>query len=71
MKIPGRIQPLVEEGLIDEVICQLMTGKEAMVYAVLCGRDVRCAKVYKEFNKRSFRQSFRLICFRKTGPDRK
>lgn len=48
MKIPGRIQPLVEEGLIDEVICQLMTGKEAMVYAVQmvyavhCGRDVRC-----------------------------
>jgi RIO kinase 1 len=57
MKIPKRIEPLVEEGLVDEVICQLMSGKEAMVYVVRCGQAIRCAKVYKEVNMRSFRKS--------------
>ena len=57
MKIPKRIEPLVEEGLVDEVICQLMGGKEAMVYVVRCGANLRCAKVYKEIDKRSFRHS--------------
>ena len=57
MKIPKRIEPLVEEGLVDEVICQLMSGKEAMVYVVRCGQDIRCAKVYKEVNTCSFRKS--------------
>jgi len=57
MKIPKRMQPLVEDGLVDEVIRQLMSGKEAMVFVVRCGEEIRCAKVYKEANKRSFRQS--------------
>jgi len=57
VKIPKRIEPLVEEGLVDAVIRQLMSGKEAMVYVVRCGEEIRCAKVYKEANKRSFRQS--------------
>ena len=57
MKIPKRIEPLVEEGLVDEVVCQLMSGKEALVYVVRCGQDIRCAKVYKETNIRSFRKS--------------
>jgi RIO kinase 1 len=57
MKIPNRLQPLVEDGLIDDVIRQLMSGKEAAVFVVRCGEEVRCAKVYKEANKRSFRQS--------------
>jgi RIO kinase 1 len=57
MKIPKRIQPLVDEGLIDEVTRQLMSGKEATVYVVRCGDDVRCAKVYKEANQRSFHQA--------------
>ena len=57
MKIPKRIEPLVEEGLVDEVICQLMSGKEALVYVVRCGQDIRCAKVYKKANARSFRKS--------------
>lgn len=57
MKIPKRLQPLVEDGLVDDVVRQLMSGKEAMVFVVRCGEDVRCAKVYKEANKRSFRQS--------------
>ncbi|MDP1558933.1 MAG: PA4780 family RIO1-like protein kinase [Nitrosomonas sp.] len=57
MKIPKRIEPLVQDGLVDEVIRQLMSGKEATVYVVRCGEEIRCAKVYKEANKRSFRQS--------------
>mgnify|MGYP003460460586 CR=1 FL=1 len=56
MKIPKRLEPLFEEGLIDEVICQLMTGKEAIIYMVRCDEDIRCAKVYKENNKRNFHQ---------------
>lgn len=57
MKVPPRLQPLVEDGVIDSVVRQLMSGKEATVYVVRCGHDVRCAKVYKEAHKRSFRQA--------------
>ena len=57
MKTPKRIESLIEEGLVDEVIRQLMSGKEATVYVVRCGEEIRCAKVYKEANKRAFRQS--------------
>lgn len=57
MKIPKRIQPLVEEGLIDSVERQLMSGKEATVYVVRCDQEIRCAKVYKEASQRSFRQA--------------
>jgi RIO kinase 1 len=57
MKPPKRLQPLIEEGLIDSVVRQLMSGKEAMVYVVRCGDETRCAKVYKEATQRSFRQA--------------
>ena len=57
MKVPERLQPLLEDGLIDEVISQLMSGKEAQVFVVRCGAQVRCAKVYKESSKRSFKQA--------------
>ncbi|SAL81447.1 PA4780 family RIO1-like protein kinase [Caballeronia telluris] len=57
MKIPKRLAPLLEEGLIDEVIGQLMSGKEATVYVVRSGESTRCAKVYKDVNQRSFRQA--------------
>ena len=57
MKIPARLLPLLEEGLIDEVLSRLMSGKEADVFVVRCGDDVRCAKVYKEAAKRSFKQA--------------
>jgi RIO kinase 1 len=57
MKTPKRIAPLVQDGLVDEVIRQLMSGKEATVYVVRCGAEIRCAKVYKEADQRSFRQS--------------
>ncbi|MEP7302749.1 MAG: PA4780 family RIO1-like protein kinase [Caldimonas sp.] len=57
MKAPPRLRSLIEEGLIDSVVRQLMSGKEAMVYVVRCGAETRCAKVYKEATQRSFRQA--------------
>lgn len=57
MKPPKRLQPLIAEGLVDEVIGQLMSGKEATVYIVRCGEEIRCAKVYKDARQRSFRKS--------------
>jgi RIO kinase 1 len=57
MKAPPRLQTLLDEGLIDAVQRQLMSGKEAQVYVVRCGDEVRCAKVYKEATQRSFRQA--------------
>ncbi|MFT7300284.1 MAG: RIO kinase 1 [Porticoccus sp.] len=57
MKTPKKIQPLIDDGLVDEVIRPLMSGKEAAVYVVRCGSEIRCAKVYKEANKRSFKQA--------------
>jgi RIO kinase 1 len=57
MKAPARLVPLIEEGLVDGVVRQLMSGKEAMVYVVRCGDQTRCAKVYKEATERSFRQA--------------
>ncbi len=57
MKTPARLQSLLDEGLIDGVSRQLMSGKEAMVFVVRCGDETRCAKVYKEANARSFRQA--------------
>ncbi len=57
MKTPKRLETLVHEGIVDEVMRQLMSGKEATVYVVRCGDDIRCAKVYKDANKRNFRQA--------------
>ena len=57
MKAPPRLQSLIEEGLIDTVVRQLMSGKEAMVFVVRCGGETRCAKIYKEATQRSFRQA--------------
>jgi RIO kinase 1 len=57
MKPPKRLQVLVDEGLIDDVLRQLMSGKEANVFVVRCGSEVRCAKIYKDASERSFRQA--------------
>jgi RIO kinase 1 len=57
MKAPARLQTLLAEGLIDEVVRQLKSGKEADVYVVRCGEETCAAKIYKEANKRSFRQA--------------
>jgi RIO kinase 1 len=71
MKIPKRIKPLVEEGLIDEVISRLMSGKEADVYVVRCNSEIRCAKVYKESAKRGFKQAVLYQEGRKTRNSRR
>jgi RIO kinase 1 len=57
MKTPKRLEPLLEDGLIDEVVAQLKSGKEATVYLVRCGGVLRCAKVYKDAHHRSFKQA--------------
>ena len=57
MRVPTRLQPLLEEGIIEGVARQLMSGKEALVYVVRAGGETRCAKVYKEADQRSFRQA--------------
>lgn len=57
MKTPKRIQPLMDDGLVDEVISRLMSGKEADVFIVRCGDEIRCAKVYKDAVKRSFKKA--------------
>lgn len=57
MKTPKRIQPLIDDGIVDEVLRPLMSGKEAEVYVVRCGEEIRCAKVYKEAAQRSFKQA--------------
>lgn len=57
MKTPKRLEPLIENGMVDEVLRSLKSGKEAAVYVVRCGMETCCAKVYKEADQRSFRQS--------------
>jgi len=57
MKTPKRILPLVEDGLVDEVLRPLMSGKEADVYVVRCGAEIRCAKIYKTADRRGFKQA--------------
>ncbi|BBW90703.1 MULTISPECIES: PA4780 family RIO1-like protein kinase [Pseudoalteromonas] len=57
MKTPKRLQPLIDDGLIDEVLSRLMSGKEADVFVVRCGEHIRCAKVYKDAVKRSFKKA--------------
>ena len=70
MKTPSRLEPLVVDGLVDRVVRQLMSGKEATVYVVECGDAIRCAKVYKEANKRAFRQAVDYTEGRKTKNSR-
>ena len=70
MKTPKRLQPLLEDGLIDSVVRQLMSGKEAMVFVVRSGDETLCAKVYKEAQQRSFRQAVDYTENRKTKNSR-
>lgn len=71
MKIPKRLKPLVEDGVIDEVICPLMSGKEADVFVVRCGSNKRCAKVYKDAMKRSFKKAAQYTEGRKVRNSRR
>ena len=57
MKVPKRLQPLIEDGLVDEVLRSLMSGKEAQVFLVRCRGEIRCAKVYKDIAARNFKNS--------------
>lgn len=59
MRVPAGLQELLEEGIIDEVVRQLKSGKEASVYMVRCGAEIRCAKVYKDMAQRSFQKRAR------------
>jgi RIO kinase 1 len=70
MKTPSRLQPLLDEGLIDAVQRQLMSGKEAQVYVVRHGGETLCAKVYKAATHRSFRQAVDYTENRKTKNSR-
>jgi len=56
MRLPAELQELLDEAIIDDVTRQLKSGKEASVYVVRCGSDIRCAKVYKDMAQRSFQR---------------
>jgi RIO kinase 1 len=56
MKTPAGLQPLIDDGVIDEVLRSLKSGKEATVYVVRTGSQVRCAKVYRDMAQRSFQK---------------
>ncbi|CAA6811594.1 MAG: FIG00952634: hypothetical protein [uncultured Thiotrichaceae bacterium] len=71
MKIPKRIQSLVEYGLVDEVISRMMSGKEADVYVVGSGSEILCAKVYKEASKRNFKKAVQYTEGRKVRNSRR
>ncbi|HXO64692.1 MAG TPA: PA4780 family RIO1-like protein kinase [Steroidobacteraceae bacterium] len=59
MKTPAALQPLIDDGVIDEVIRSLKSGKEATVYLVRSGAHTRCAKVYRDMRQRSFQKRAR------------
>jgi len=56
MKTPPGLQPLIDDGVIDEVLRSLKSGKEATVYLVRSGAQLRCAKVYRDMSQRSFQK---------------
>src|SRR5687767_866627 len=70
MKTPPGLQALIDDGVIDEVVRQLKSGKEASVYVVRCGEDIRCAKVYKDLAQRSFQARSQYQEGRKTRGSR-
>jgi len=70
MKIPKGLQPLVDDGMVDTVVRSLKSGKEASVYIVACGGQIRCAKVYKEAQQRGFHKLAQYQEGRKTRSSR-
>lgn len=70
MKIPKGLQPLIEDGMVDRVVRKLKSGKEASVYIVACGDQLRCAKVYKEAEQRGFHKLAQYQEGRKTRNSR-
>jgi RIO kinase 1 len=59
LKTPAALQPLIDDGVIDEVVRSLKSGKEATVYIVRSGSHTRCAKVYRNMAQRSFQKRAR------------
>jgi RIO kinase 1 len=70
MKIPKGLQPLIDDGMVDTVVRSLKSGKEASVYIVACGGQLRCAKVYKEAERRGFHKLAQYQEGRKTRSSR-
>jgi len=70
MKIPKGLQPLIDDGMVDSVVRSLKSGKEASVYIVTCGNQLRCAKVYKEAEHRGFHKLAQYQEGRKTRSSR-
>jgi RIO kinase 1 len=70
MKIPKGLQPLIDDGMVDSVVRRLKSGKEASVYIVACGANLRCAKVYKEAEQRGFHKLAQYQEGRKTRNSR-
>jgi RIO kinase 1 len=70
MKIPKGLQPLIDDGMIDAVVRRLKSGKEASVFIVACGDELRCAKVYKEAENRGFHKLAQYQEGRKTRNSR-
>jgi len=71
LKAPKSIQRLIDDGLVDEVLRSLMSGKEAQVFLVRCGQEIRCAKVYKDVADRSFKKAVQYQEGRKTRNSRR
>jgi RIO kinase 1 len=70
MKIPKSLQPLIDDGMVDRVVRRLKSGKEASVFIVACGNELRCAKVYKEAENRGFHKLAQYQEGRKTRNSR-
>jgi RIO kinase 1 len=70
VKIPKGLQPLIDDGMIDTVVRSLKSGKEASVYIVRCDGRLRCAKVYKEAERRGFHKLAQYQEGRKTRSSR-
>ena len=70
MKIPKGLQPLMDDGMVDSVVRRLKSGKEASVFIVACGNELRCAKVYKEAEQRGFHKLAQYQEGRKTRNSR-
>ena len=70
MKTPKGLQPLIDDGMVDSVVRSLKSGKEASVYIVACGAELRCAKVYKDAERRRFHNLAQYREGRKTRSSR-
>jgi RIO kinase 1 len=70
LKTPPGLQSLIDDGVIDEVLRSLKSGKEATVYVVRCGTTMRCAKVYRDMSQRSFQKRSQYQEGRKTRGSR-